>query len=60
MLLIYIVIYTIDKRTHTYNMFYFIRVFQLQVSNMENTVMSLTGASTGDATIEIVSAFAIY
>ena len=40
-------------------MFYFIRVFQLQVLNMENTVMSLTGASTGDATIEIVSAFAI-
>ena len=41
-------------------MFYFITVLQLQVSNMENTVMSLTGASTVDATIEIVSAFAIY
>ena len=41
-------------------MFYFIRVLQLQVSNMENTVMSLTDASTGDATLEIVSAFAIY
>ena len=60
MLLIYIVIYTIDKRTHIYKMFYFIRVLQLQVLDMENTVMSLTGASTGDATIEIVSAFAIY
>ena len=41
-------------------MFYFIRILQLQVSNMENTAMSLTGASTGDTTIEIVSAFAIY
>ena len=60
MLLIYIVIYTIDKRTHIYIMFYFIRVLQLQVSNMENTMMSLTGASTGDATIEIVCAFAIF
>ena len=41
-------------------MFYLIRKLQLQVSNMENTVMSLTGASTGDTTIEIISDFAIY